>query len=623
LDIQKSKIKLFYLAAALLWLKTYLVHRFGFQLPVESWFQELILLISPLSSVGLLLGVGLLVSRKRKNLSMVIVSLATSGILFANMLYYRFFNDFITLPVLLQATNMGDLGGSIFGLLYWADFLIFLDAAFLIFLVYYKKLPETVIPRPQLMRVFTASIIIFMVNWGMAEIVRPELLTRSFDRQLVVKSIGAYNYHIYDVVVNSKMKTKKVLANSEDIIDAERYLKGMAKDEKSDLYGVAEGKNVFVISMESVQSFVINNEVEGQEITPFLNDFIKESYYFENFYHQTGQGKTSDAEFLLDNSLYPLPSGAVFMTHAQNAYEATPEILKEHGYNSVSFHANDATFWNREEMFKTLGYDQYVSKSYYNITEENSMGWGLKDIDFFEQSMLYLRYLPQPFYSKFITLTNHHPFAIDEEDTMIPEFDSEDGVVNRYFGTVRYTDEALKVFFERIKEQGLYENSIFILYGDHYGISPNHNKALGQYLGKEITPFDQVQLQKVPLIIHIPGHKGQTLDTVSGQIDIRPTLLNLLGIETQKGIGFGHDLFAPNRESFVALRDGSFVTEDRVNTHSVCYDKTNGQEIEKAACDSYRDRAQKELKFSDEIIYGDLMRFILGESGDESRRNRE
>ncbi|CAM5496461.1 hypothetical protein [Bacillus safensis FO-36b] [Bacillus safensis subsp. safensis] len=73
---------------------------------------------------------------------------------------------------------------------------------------------------------------------------------------------------------------------------------------------------------------------------------------------------------------------------------------------------------------------------------------------------------------------------------------------------MRYQDEALKLS-KKMKEAGLYDNSIFVLYGDHYGISENHNEAMGQFLNKEITPFEEVQLQKVPFVVHIPGVTDQ------------------------------------------------------------------------------------------------------------------
>ncbi|MFP3813678.1 sulfatase-like hydrolase/transferase, partial [Bacillus sp. SIMBA_005] len=85
-------------------------------------------------------------------------------------------------------------------------------------------------------------------------------------------------------------------------------------------------------------------------------------------------------------------------------------------------------------------------------------------------------------------------------------------------------------------DQGVYDNSIIVMYGDHYGISENHNKAMAQYLEKDgITPYDNALLQEVPLFIHIPGDgQGKEMTEVSGQIDLRPTILHLLGVETSK-----------------------------------------------------------------------------------------
>src|SRR5690554_5038781 len=160
-------------------------------------------------------------------------------------------------------------------------------------------------------------------------------------------------------------------------------------------------------------------------------------------------------------------------------------------------------------MYEQLGYDRFYTEDDYEITEENSIGWGLKDIDFFEQSMDHLLEMQQPFYAKLITLTNHFPFDLDEEDHFIDPYDSNSQTLNKYFPTVRYMDEAIRIFFEKLKEDGLYEDSIIIIYGDHYGISTNHNKAMSMYLDKEVTPYVEVELQQVPLIIHIPGVEGE------------------------------------------------------------------------------------------------------------------
>ncbi len=609
-----NRMWFFYLAVALMWLKTFLAQRFAFDLPIKGFYQEFIAFINPISSILIMTWLALILARKHKNMGILVITFISSFLLFANAWYYRFFNDFITLPVLFQSRNAGDLGASAVTLLHPADILFFADFFILLAITRIRKIPAVQLKPRELSAVFILAIVIFVVNLGMAETVRPQLLTRTFDRNILVKSIGTYNYHIYDLVLSSKSKSQRAFATSKGLEDVEKYVSekpvAAAVEEPVNLEGIAEGKNVVLISMESLQSFVIENTVMGEVITPFLNELIKDSFYFDNFYHQTGQGKTSDAEFIMDNSLYPLPSGAVYFTHATNHYNSTPKILKESGYYAAVLHANDSSFWNRDNMYATLGYDRFFAKPDFEITDENSIGWGLKDIPFMEQSVEHLKTLPQPFYSKLLTLTNHHPFTLQRKDEYVPEFDSGDGTVDRYFTTVRYMDEALKVFFEKMKESGLYEDSIFILYGDHYGISANHNKAMEQYLGKTITAYEYLQLQRVPFIIHIPGVDGETISKVSGQIDARPTLLYLLGIQGQNIYDFGENLFASNEDPLIVLRDGSFITKDYVYTENVCYRKGYiGTEIDPALCEPYKERAQDDLSYSDKIIYGDLMRF--------------
>jgi lipoteichoic acid synthase len=606
-----SKGSLIALAIIMLWLKTYIVYQTSFDIKIENWRQEFILFINPLSFLMFAFGFGFLMKEKTQKRFVLITSFWVSSVLFANVLFYRFFNDFLTIPVLFQTSNMSDLGSSVNELLNVSDLLYFAD--FFVLLVVLKLKPDLVqyrnYSKANRRAYFLLAIAIAFFNLGLAEAERPQLLTRTFDREILVKNIGTYNYHIYDAFLQSKSSAQRALADGSELADIDNYIRAGYDQPNKDMFGIAKGKNVILVSMESTQNFVINQTVNGQEITPFLNQFIKESYYFDNFYHQTGQGKTSDSEFIVENSLYPLSRGAVFFTHSGNEFNATPEILNKNGYFTASLHANNKSFWNRDIMYKSLGYDRFYSMIHYDIREDNSVGWGLKDKDFFEQSIQHLKEMPKPYYAKFITLTNHFPFELNEEDKFIEPYNSDSNTLNNYFPTVRYQDEALKHFVQRLKEEGLYDDSIIILYGDHYGISENHNRAMGQYLGEDVTPFVSTQLQKVPLIIHIPGQKGKVISSVSGQIDLKPTILHLLGIDTKQDIDFGSDLFAKDKLEFTVLRDGSFITKDYVYTRDVCYDKATGEPTENNLCEPYLEKAKNELEFSDKIIYGDLLRF--------------
>lgn len=596
-------------AMFLLWIKSYIVSRFIFNLPLENVIEEFILFMNPLGPIIIMFLFGFAFRKKLSRRGIIVISFIFTFLLYANIVYYRFFNDFITIPVLFQFKNFGDLGGSAKGLMQPSDIVLFIDLVVLAFIGKKRDIKTISFPKAAQRFLMVASIALLVFNVLLAETQRPQLLTRTFDRQMLVKYLGVYNYHLYDLFMHSKASAQRTFAEGSDIIEVENYVND-GVDQDNEMTGVAKGKNVILISLESFQNFLINLEVEGQEVTPFLNELVKQSFYFNNFYHQTGQGKTSDAEFLIDNSLYPLPRGAVFTTNAQNEFNALPEILKGNGYTTASLHGNNKSFWNRDLMYKSLGYDYFFDETFFEVTEENSVNYGLKDIPFFKQSIPLLQSLNQPFYAKFLTLTNHYPFVLDEEDVMIPRLQTGSGTLNRYVQTARYLDESLKIFFEELKKSGLYDDSIFILYGDHYGISANHNKAMAELMGREITPDVFIDLQKVPFIIYIPGMEGKTMDTLGGQIDVKPTILNLLGIDPGKDIQFGEDLFSKTRPDYVAFRDGSFVTKEHVFTEETCFDKETGLEMDGSLCEPYKEEVNRELELSDKVIQRDLLRFL-------------
>lgn len=114
----------------------------------------------------------------------------------------------------------------------------------------------------------------------------------------------------------------------------------------------------------------------------------------------------------------------------------------------------------------------------------------------------------------------------------------------------------------------------------------------------------------MPFIIHIPGEKGKIIKTIGGQTDIRQTILDLLGIHPEKPvIDFGHSLISKKPKDLVVFRDGSFVTKKYTFTENACYNKLTGDKVKMSKCTPYFDRVQNELNFSDNVIFGDLLRF--------------
>jgi lipoteichoic acid synthase len=609
-------IGFFFLAVLLLWLKTYFAQLTQFDLGIENPLQKILLFINPLGSALIFLGFSALFKGRKKYIALIVLDFILSFLLYANVLYYRFFNDFITLPTLTQTQNFGDVSGSVVSLLKPYDVLFFVDTLLLIAMLSFRfvKIEAKNMSRPKVAALFSMSLAISCLNLSLAETDRPQLLTRGFDRNYIVKYLGMYNYQIYDAVKSTKASAQRVMADSDDITEVQNFTTSNYAAPNPKYFGAAKGMNVIYLHLESMQNFLIDYKLNGEEVTPFLNSLTRDqnTMYFDNFFHQTAQGKTADAEFILENSLYGLPQGAAFTTKGMNTYQAAPAILGQQGYTSAVFHGNSGSFWNRNEIYKSFGYNHFFDDKFYDLDPNNMAEYGLMDKPFYQQSAKMLETLPQPFYTKFIPVSHHFPYNMDQELATIAPHTTGDKSVDNYFQTARYADEALKEFFDYLKQSGLYDNSIIIMYGDHYGISENHNKAMEQVLGKEINSFESTGLQRVPFFIRVPGMEGGINHEYGGQIDILPTLLHLMGIDSKEYIQFGTDLLSEEHDDVIPFRNGNFVSPTITSIGGKFYDSVTGMKLEDARQEEAKQLAESvenKLALSDRVVNGDLLRF--------------
>ena len=264
----------------------------------------------------------------------------------------------------------------------WQDVFYFADCAIYAGAVLFTK-KTGIRERFRLRHVrayWLVAVVLLILNAGLAEAIRPQLFTRTFDRELLVKNIGPYGYELYDLFLQSRAAAQKAMAGGSGLEEVRLYTKKRFAGPDPAFYGIAKGRNVIVVSLESTQNFVLGAKIGGQEITPFLNRLAKDSYFFSEIYLQTGQGKTSDAEFLAENALYPLGRGAVFFTHPDNTFHTMAKRLASLGYDTAVFHANQKSFWNRDKMYRSFGYRRFYAAPDYDIRDENSAGWGLKDM---------------------------------------------------------------------------------------------------------------------------------------------------------------------------------------------------------------------------------------------------
>ncbi|USS85544.1 LTA synthase family protein [Fructilactobacillus myrtifloralis] len=616
-----TTIGFYCLVVFLFWLKTYYCYKTDFTLGVSGGMQEFLLAVNPIPSAMLLFGIALYFRGKLSYWLMLIIDFLQSTWIFANILYYREFSDFLSMGIIQGTGNVqNNLGKSFLEILKPTDFIVYVDIVILILLLLFRviKISKKPLKLRYAVGITILSLVLMFAEYNVANADRSGLLTRTFDNNYIVKYLGLNEYAAFSAYQTHQESTTRSKAKATDLKSVQKFVKNNYASPNVSYYGKEKGKNVFIIHLESFQQFLIDYKVNGKEVTPNINKFYHDQHTlsFDNFYHQVAQGKTSDAEMMLENSLYGLPQGSAMVTYGgQNTYQAAPSILDQKGYTTAAFHGDVPTFWNRNNTYKSWGYDYFFSEAYYKNKPNYNIGYGMKDKIFFKQSIPYIQQLPQPFYAKLITLTNHYPYEIDKQNTDFPAATTGDSTVDPYVQTAHYLDQAFGEFEAYLQKSGLAKNSVVVLYGDHYGISNNHRPAIAKLLNKKsVNKYDLAQFQKVPFMINGANIQGGIDHTYGGEIDVLPTLLHLLGVNNQNMIQFGQDLTSKDNNQIVPFRNGDFVSPKYTKVGSTVYDTKTGTELrpngeQKQEIAKMQDYVNGALSNSDKVVYGDLLRF--------------
>ena len=622
----------------LYWFKTMWAYSVDFNLDIQGPYQIFLAVINPFPVSLLLIGLALYIKPTKLFYSLAFgIYLLLFIWLISNSIYYREFTDFVTVNTMLASSKVSaGLGAAALELFRPWDVIYILDFPILAFFFFKKwiRMDNRPFNKRASFAITSLSAMLFSANLFLAEIDRPELLTRGFSNYYVVRALGLpafLGYSANQTYVANKERSK---ASEADLKPVEEYIQQHYAKANPEYFGMAKGRNVIYIHLESFQQFLIDYKLKVDdkeyEVTPFLNSLYhsKETFAFSNVFNQVKAGKTSDAETMIETGLFGLNQGSFMVNYGgTNTQQAAPFILSKNGYNSSAvFHGNAGSFWNRNTAYKQWGYNYFFDASYFTKQDSsNSFQYGLNDKYMLKDSIKYLERLQQPFYTKFITVSNHYPYttSLSGDDLGFPLAKTQDETINGYFATANYLDSSIKAFFDYLKESGLYKNSIIVLYGDHYGISNSRNPALAPLLGKNSetwSSYDNAMLQRVPYMVVVPGmDKGGIIDTYGGEIDMLPTLEHLLGIESNKFLQVGQDMLSPDHDQIVAFRSANyFVTPEYTSYSGRTYYTKTGEEITnpdektKEELDKIREAANLQLKISDSIQTGDLLRFFKG-----------
>jgi len=543
-----------------------------------------------LGIVLLFAGLSFFVKRNNKKTYYVLTSLLFIAICVINSIYYNYYSSFASASLLATSVYASDFGDVVVKFaLDIKDWLYLWQLIGMILMI--VKYSNKEVNEKKNFSTF-ALFIVFVVGIGCA--LPPynswSRLIKLWNRVAVVDSFGVYVYQFDDLFQSLKPTFNNMFGYDNALADVTNYYNENRREQSINEYtGIFEGKNVIAIHAESLQNFAIGLEFEGKEVTPNLNKLVKESLYFNNFYAQVGVGTSSDTEFTYSSSLLPSNNGTVFVNYYNNKFTTIQNLLNDKGYYVFSMHGNDGDFWNRNIMHQNMGYDKYYSKNSFIIDEE--YGLGLSDESFFRQVVPMIKDINDnvgvPFYGTLITLTNHTPWedadkfsdfkttwTIEINGNSITRDYLEGKTLGDYIKSINYMDNAIGKFFDDMDKNGLLDNTVVVIYGDHdarisnknYNYMYNYDPYMDKILNEDdegyidFNDYEYELNKSVPLIIWSKDlEESKTIDIPMGMIDVLPTLGNMLGIYNKYALG--RDIMSINdEENVVVFQDGSYIT---------------------------------------------------------------
>jgi lipoteichoic acid synthase len=587
-----------------------------------------------LSLVAFALGVvfygpSLLFKKRYMYVYLFSVSFLISFLFIAQFLYYRYSQSFLQFSAIKYIGESISVSGTIKTLLtpellFFISNLVVVAIAFI--LTFRKKYTEFVLPGwEKIVIVFAMVCIVFFgykyllytekKEWGSTS----RLYTDVYDLKSLVGKMGIMNFFLEDTF-KYILRSNLVTENDKAFLGAFAQNKTGAAETKK-YFGAEKGKNLIIIQVESLENAVINQKIGGQEITPNLNQLARDGLYFNNYYSQVGPGNTADTEFSTMNSLYSLPDDVVFIDYSKNQYKALPQLLVDNGYKTYSFHGDVPTFWNRSNIYPGLGYQKAFDLDEFTVTRPVGKGPSdLGDEDLFLQSLPKLENLKQPFMATMITISSHTPFILPEDlqALNIPSDTILNQTQQQYLQSVHYADKAIGEFIDGLKKDGLYDNSLILIWGDH-GSFTNISEALGQ---SSVLP--SLNNSQVPMIILSQNSKLKgTMNIPASHLDVYPTITNLLGITPPKTV-LGQDLLntkTPVETNFKLVSGGISAilapdlayqsNDDGIFENGSCKSLPDGKSLPIADCQDLYNEQLNTVKASNIIVRGNLLNFFL------------
>ena len=510
-----------------------------------------------LGFVLLLYSFGYMFSNKKQILFYIILNTLFTILIISDLWYFRANRDFLGLEnIFIRATfnpsGLSLINPKIIDLVFLMDIIpiITLFITKKISSIQKKSIPKFTISLTTSLAIIIGAILFIDIfklsNYSTASISKPQ-----WNPAETVAASGPISYHLQE---GSKAITR-LLSNpsSDDIHEIETWINNNKENlPDNEFKGLFNGKNVIFLQIESLENFVIDKKTNGTEIAPFLTKLSKEGLYFTNIYEQNNGGDSIDCDFLINSSTFTLGDQITALDYSENTYpNSLPKLFENIGYETITSHAENYSAFNWSKLHKNaFGVDTLWSLNDYNYDE--AVGYGISDRTFLNQLSEKLKTLKQPFLFQSPTLSSHGPFAIGKEyrQLNLPK-EVDESKLGGYFESIHYTDAQIKMFFDKLSESGILDNTVVVMYGDHTGVHKYYNNEIKDldYEGGWWKDYDH----KIPLIIYTPNMKPSVITASGGQSDFLPTISYLMGIDKSlyENTSMGRVLVNTNRNSTI------------------------------------------------------------------------
>lgn len=480
----------------------------------------------------------------------IVVMALLDVLLVANLMYFRTYYSAIPASSYLEAGNLADFKASVTDSLRWADIVLpLITIATAVMEFRYKTTKRQ--PLTAVLKWWAAPLAGFALLLTGVNLCKGGFhkSLRSVRQSAYLCSADAPIFSVfgciwYDITDAAEPITPEKQA------EIERWLASQPKHQPAD--SVTEKRsNLLIVFAESLESWVLEKKVDGKEITPCLNRLLKEksTLYAPNVLTQVKGGRSIDAQLMICSGLLPLMSGTYSSLYYDNTFYTLQKAMRGLKHSrSYLLTIDKVSTWNQGAVARSFGTDTIISYHDFKMTEAFGTHKRIGDASFFQQCREKIErgevWKPgESVYMQFVTYSGHAPFKLPDHLRTITFPASIPEKAADYMTTAHYTDKAIGDFVAYLKTLPQYKETIVVIVGDHEGLASYRQELVGNpachglVSDKQLTPF---------IVLNSPV--GMRYDKFMGQIDIYPTLLNLMQLDTYRWHGLGQSILDPRKQ---------------------------------------------------------------------------